>query len=689
MKDSHAHSPEAHDAHSVKDSRAHSPEAHDPHSAKVYRANSRGRVGSRILTVVLLTGLLCGFLFDRPLSAVTTASVLVLVLFEILSFVNPSAQKYVLLLIMLEALCLSFPRSPDPFDWSFAVKAGQKALARIDYLFEDVSYRFPWTPGDSQSASYSGMGLFANPNGNENRVQLKVSRKSTAGRTYFAGVHYAVPGNRGWTERTDELLPGEDLINFAAALARAGQSGEDASVFTAPGHARIEYRYLHTRDVILPEYTFAVSLADPSLIESSPDIFRFKKTQGKGTYYDASWIDVDTGSDSFDRMIRLCEANAGKIPSYEELRSILNDLPDVKVSQILSGTDYSSWAARNLEGPSPIYLDTDGTTERMRTLSEAITASCSSDYEKCLAIESFLRQFRYNTKADYSKKKNITDAFLFDVQEGWCTQYASAMVLLLRLAGVPARYTEGFLCRYERREEGFYLVAGSSAHAWPEAWIPGYGWMRFEPTAGYYTRQEVSWAQENTEAEPESGGPSDDGDSSGSANGNSGIIPPPESDERLSSEDPSASREKNVFLRIVLTASAGCPLYLAVLLLLFRLVRRIRYKRASLRDRIRMQLEDIFYLIQKLSPGEWKNAPLQAYPDALPEGRAKTELTRLIEDWYRVRYRGDPPDEALSTLAESCVISRKEDYLDAKRLKKVIRYLDLLLRMKSPVGFPG
>ena len=101
-----------------------------------------------------------------------------------------------------------------------------------------------------------------------------------------------------------------------------------------------------------------------------------------------------------------------------------------------------------------------------------------------------------------------------------------------------------------------------------------------------------------------------------------------------------------------------------------------------------MQLEDIFYLIQKLSPGEWKNAPLQAYPDALPEGRAKTELTRLIEDWYRVRYRGDPPDEALSTLAESCVISRKEDYLDVKRLKKAIRYLYLLLRMKSPVGVP-
>ena len=686
-KRTRADSPEKPAVHSVKEPRANSPEEHTVQSTKESRSPSRGRAGSRVLTAVLLTGLLCGFLFDRPLSAVTTASVLVLVLFEILALVNPSAQKYFILLCILEALCFSFPRSADPFDWSFAVRAGQKALERIDYLFEDVRCRFPWTPGDSQSASYSGMGSFANPKGNENRVQLKINRKNTAGRTYFAGVHYTVPGNRGWTERADESLPGEDLINLAAALVRAGQSRENASVFTAPGHARIEYRYLHTRDVIRPEYTFTVSLADPSLIDSSPDTFRFRKTQGKGTYYDASWIDVDTGSDSFDRMIRLCEANAEMIPSYEELCSILNDLPDVKASEILSETEYSSWAVQNSEGPSPIYLDTDGTTERMRALAETITDSCGSNYEKCLAIESFLRQFPYNTKADYSKTENVTDAFLFDVQEGWCTQYASAMVLLLRLAGVPARYTEGFLCRYERREEGFYLVTGNAAHAWPEAWIPGYGWMRFEPTAGYYTRQEVSWAQEKTGADTEKGGSSADEDASGSANGISDIIPPPSgSDELLSSEDPSLFREKNVFLRITLTAAAFCPLYLALFLLLFRLVRWVRYKRASLRDRIRMQLEDIFCLIQKSYPGEWKNAPLQAYPDVLPEGRAKAELTRLIEAWYRIRYRGDPPDEALSALARSCAMSRKKDYLETKGLKKAIRCLDLLLRMKSPVG---
>ena len=684
------HSPDGTVSHPSKGPDPHAPERSDPHAPERSGLHFRGRAGSRILTAVLLTGLLCGFLFDRPLSAVTTASILVLVLFEILFLVNPSAHKYFVLLFIFETLCLSFPRSADPFDWSFAIKAGQRALDRIDYLFEDVRYRFFRDPGDDRSASYSGMGSFANPKGNENKVQLKVSRKNTAGRTYFAGVHYTVPGDRGWTERADESLPGEDLINFAAALARAGQSGEDASVYTASGHAGIEYGYLHTRDVIRPEYTFELSLADPSLIESSEGTFRFRKTQGKGTYFDASWVDVDTGSDSFDRMIRLCESNAQKIPSFAELRSVLDDLPGVRASEILSENDYASWASKNSEGPSSICLETDGATERMRRLADTITESCGSDYEKCLAIESFLRQFRYNTKADYSKKENITDAFLFDVQEGWCTHYASAMVLLLRLAGVPARYTEGFLCRYERREDGFYLVAGSSAHAWPEAWIPGYGWMRFEPTAGYYTRQEVSWAHEETDTDTENEKSAADADSSGNLYDNSTAVPtPPEPDDRLSSEDPSVIREKNVFLRIALTAAAVCPLYLLLILLLFRLIRRIRYMRASAKDRIRLQLEDIFYLIRRSSPGEWKNVPLSTYPEVLPEGREKTELTCLIEEWYRIRYRGDEPGDTLSALSESCVMSRKKDYLDIKGLKKVIRCLDLLLRMKSPVGFPG
>lgn len=653
------------------------------HPRERFGLRSHGNAGSRFLTAILLIGLLCGFFFDRSLSAVTTASVLALVLFEILALVNLSAQRYFILLFMLESVCLAFPRSAEPLDWSFAVRAGQRALSRIEYLFEDIGYRFSWVPGEDRGAAYNGMGFFAAPNGNADRIQLKVSRKNKAPRTYFAGARYTVPGNRGWTERENETIPGEDLINLAAALWRSGQSGDAPPAFLTAGNTRIEYWYLHTRDVICPEYTYEVHLSDPSLTENFSGSLRFRRAQGKGTYYDASWIDVDTGSDSFDEMIRLCEPNAQKIPSYEELAGILDMLPGVMASDILSEADYSSWAAKQ-GGPSSVYLNADGATDRMRELAETITASCIGDYEKCLAVEAFLRQFRYNTEADYSKKENITDAFLFDVQEGWCTHYASAMVLLLRLSGIPARYTEGFLCRYGLREDGFYLVSAGSAHAWPEAWIPGYGWMRFEPTAGYYTRQEVSWT--NAESDPDANREgADEGDASGYSPGISATIPTPAPDEDLPEEGSTASRGRKTFLRVTLTAAAVFPLYLLLILVLFRLIRRIRYRRASSKDRIRLQLRDCFYLIQKSFPGDWTNAPLSAYPEALPEGRLRADLSRLIDGWYRIRYRGDEPDKEIAFLAESSVTSLKRDYLSIKGLKKALRWLDLLLKMRSPL----
>ena len=661
-----------------------SPEGPFSHSQERSGLRSQGNAGSRLLTAVLLTGLLCGFFFDRSLSAVTTASVLALVLFEILALVNPSAQRYFILLMMFEGVCLSFPRSADPLDWSFAVRAGQRALSRIEYLFEDISYQFSWVPGDDRGAAYNGMGFFAAPNGNADRIQLKISRKNKAPRTYLAGARYAVPGNRGWTERENETIPGEDLINLAAALWRSGQRGDAPPTFLTAGNTRIEYWYLHTRDVICPEYTYEIRLSDPTLAERSSGSFRFKRTQGKGTYYDASWIDVDTGSDSFDEMIRLCESNAQKIPTYEELTEILDTLPGVRASLVLAEADYPSWAAKNQDGPSPVYLNTDGASDRMRELAETITISLDSDYEKCLAIEAFLRQFRYNTEADYSKKENITDAFLFDVQEGWCTHYASAMVLLLRLSGIPARYTEGFLCRYGLREDGLYLVSAGSAHAWPEAWIPGYGWMRFEPTAGYYTRQEVSWTNAESDQGPASEG-TDDGNASGYSPGVSASVPTPAPDESLTAEGISASQGRRTFLRIALTAAVIFPLYLLLILVLFRLIRGIRYRRASSKDRLRLQLRDCFYLIQKSFPGDWTNAPLSAYPEALPEGRLKADLSRLIDGWYRIRYRGDEPDKEIASLAESSVTSLKRDYLSIKGLKKALRWLDLLLKMRSPL----
>jgi hypothetical protein len=74
------------------------------------------------------------------------------------------------------------------------------------------------------------------------------------------------------------------------------------------------------------------------------------------------------------------------------------------------------------------------------------------------------------------------EAFLFETKRGYCQQFAGAMAMLLRMGGVPARVAVGFTQgRYDTATRE-WIVADTDAHAWVEAWFPGYGWVRFDPT---------------------------------------------------------------------------------------------------------------------------------------------------------------------------------------------------------------
>lgn len=111
-------------------------------------------------------------------------------------------------------------------------------------------------------------------------------------------------------------------------------------------------------------------------------------------------------------------------------------------------------------------------------------------FEKAAAIESHLRTaFPYDLNAPAPRPgQNFVQFFLFESQRGYCTYFASAMTLMLQLAGVQARLVEGFVLPASTRltrgadGTGAYVVTNAMAHAWVEAWIPGYGWVTFDPT---------------------------------------------------------------------------------------------------------------------------------------------------------------------------------------------------------------
>jgi hypothetical protein len=103
--------------------------------------------------------------------------------------------------------------------------------------------------------------------------------------------------------------------------------------------------------------------------------------------------------------------------------------------------------------------------------------------ERALAIQGHLRKdFRYVLDGPEKAVRDPLADFLFVRKEGYCEYFASAMAVMLRAEGIPARVATGFQTGYFNDVSGFYVVRASDAHAWVEAWIPGRGWLTFDPT---------------------------------------------------------------------------------------------------------------------------------------------------------------------------------------------------------------
>jgi len=132
------------------------------------------------------------------------------------------------------------------------------------------------------------------------------------------------------------------------------------------------------------------------------------------------------------------------------------------------------------------YLQLPNTLpQRVRDLTTQVTAGALTPYDKAIKIETFLRTYSYTLDLPpLPQGRDLVDYFLFDAPGGYCDYYASAMVVMLRVVGVPARLASGYTRGVYDYERGAYRVTSANAHSWPEVYFTGIGWIEFEPTAG-------------------------------------------------------------------------------------------------------------------------------------------------------------------------------------------------------------
>lgn len=194
--------------------------------------------------------------------------------------------------------------------------------------------------------------------------------------------------------------------------------------------------------------------------------------------------------------------------SYPKTYSVISELPvlnNTALSQTTAGWGNSD---PDKADHQQYYNLPKTVTSRVAKLAEQITAGSTNDYEKALRIQTYLKDnFAYTNEPDTSLRNSpdFVDSFLFEVKEGYCDYFSTAMAVLGRTAGLPVRWVKGYapgVLPYnedEMRNQGFvpdeatrnpngegtYTVRNADAHSWVEIYFSGFGWIPFEATPGF------------------------------------------------------------------------------------------------------------------------------------------------------------------------------------------------------------
>jgi transglutaminase-like putative cysteine protease len=159
---------------------------------------------------------------------------------------------------------------------------------------------------------------------------------------------------------------------------------------------------------------------------------------------------------------------------------VTSSVPAAEPEQLReAGTDYP---VHILDRYTQLPPDLPG---RVGGLAREITVNAETPYEKALRVEANLQRLPYSLEVNPPPfNSDGVDFFLFDQRQGYSEYFASAMAVLLRTEGVPARVAVGYTTGDPTEVENLYAVTDSHSHAWVEVYFPGYSWIPFEPTPG-------------------------------------------------------------------------------------------------------------------------------------------------------------------------------------------------------------
>ncbi len=240
-------------------------------------------------------------------------------------------------------------------------------------------------------------------------------------------------------------------------------SGSDSSAVTVP-------RPLHT-----PQYLRYRVLMEP--IGTNVFFVAYRPTTLYGPYREIATDDAGTIYNTDPQRM---------VSAYRAVSDIAQ--PKAEALRSASGAIAPQVALYYLQLP-PVDL-------RVRALAEEVTRGAAGPYDKAVAIERFLHdKYQYTLVLPKRLAKDPIADFLLVRKEGHCEYFASAMAVMLRTLGIPARLVNGFRTGEFNTITGSYIIRASQAHTWVEVFFPGSGWISFDPTPADPKLAPSSWSR--------------------------------------------------------------------------------------------------------------------------------------------------------------------------------------------------
>lgn len=172
---------------------------------------------------------------------------------------------------------------------------------------------------------------------------------------------------------------------------------------------------------------------------------------------------------------------------------------DSGMSALVHAAD--SAADENWQAVCDNYLQLhDDIDQRVYDMAAQAISGANTPFEQAMALQHYLAaNYTYSLAVEMQpSNQDFVSTFLIETKKGYCTYFATAMTVMCRMVGLPARYVEGYVAYPDA--EGLAIVTGQEGHAWTEVYFRGFGWVTFDatPTSVEYTDYSGNLPDENS-----------------------------------------------------------------------------------------------------------------------------------------------------------------------------------------------